>query len=271
MTTRTIRRLTLSLAVLATLSFAGSAGAASTAPTSPTNSPAPTPTKTAPSSASVVKELNTTLKDASQRHWVNTDLVLSSQGVTEIAEKLVFGPASATGTINVVTSSGPVLLNITILNAAQQIYVETSPAGLAEFFADLSAAQDTQYANQWLELTPSDPDYSSLSPGASSTTVISSLHLSGHLVAGPPTHVDGQRVIPITGKLSGAKATLYVTDTLRPLPVEIKMSVSGVAATEVFSQWGEGSLPIAPATAIPFPTASTTTTLPTTSTTTTLP
>ena len=82
-------------------------------------------------------------------------------------------------------------------------------------------------ANTWISILPSD--------GGEYTTVIAAVTLKSDFenqtLLGPCLKgvvvVDGQRCIPITGHVSSpqvgvAKATLYVTDSKTPLPVEYK-------------------------------------------------
>ena len=106
--------------------------------------------------------------------------------------------------------------------------------------------------------TPSD--------GAEYTSVISAVTLksdfqqetiSGPLSEGHAVTVAGQRCIPITGHVSSpavgtAPATLYVTDSKTPLPVEYKAGNKKATSVTTWSRWGHPVTLTAPSDAIPF-------------------
>jgi hypothetical protein len=116
----------------------------------------------------------------------------------------------------------------------------------------------TAAVGRWVSLTPSDPSYGAVVRGVTLSSALSELlDWPNQLAVGSPTTVDGQQVVPITGEVrlsSGGptvKATLDVTRTARPLPVEMNASSAVASETVIFSHWGDPITITAPSGAQP--------------------
>jgi hypothetical protein len=144
-----------------------------------------------------------------------------------------------------------------VVQIGQEAYIRGNGAAISSYF-ELTKNDPQQLANTWISLAPSD--------GAEYTSVISAVTLksdfqqetiSGPLSEGHAVTVAGQRCIPITGHVSSpavgtATATLYVTDSKTPLPVEYKAGNKKATSVTTWSRWGHPVTLTAPPDAIPF-------------------
>jgi hypothetical protein len=144
-----------------------------------------------------------------------------------------------------------------VVQIGQEAYIRGNASAISSYFG-LTKDDPQQLANTWISIVPSD--------GGEYTTVISAVTLksdfqqqtiSGPLSEGHVVTVDGQRCIPISGHVSQtgygtAQATLYVTDSTKPLPVEYKAGNKQATSTTTWSRWGQSVTLTAPPDAIPF-------------------
>jgi len=146
-----------------------------------------------------------------------------------------------------------------VMQIGQEAFIRGNAAAISGYFG-LTKNDPQQLANTWISMVPSD--------GGEYTTVISAVTLKSDfqqdtmaapLSEGRVVTVDGQRCIPVTGHLSAAgystvPATLYVTDSKTPLPVEYKAGNKKATSITTWSRWGQAVVLTAPADAIPFAT-----------------
>jgi hypothetical protein len=126
-----------------------------------------------------------------------------------------------------------------------------------ENFNGFSAAAAAHYADTWLEVSPSDSAFTSLTSAVTMSTMPAQIILpKPELLKGDST-VSGIRVKGIRGVVSthSGKETgvLYVRSTGGPLPVKLTSSlVHGGHGSDVFSRWNEAVTVTAPSSSIPF-------------------
>jgi len=150
------------------------------------------------------------------------------------------------------------------LDSKGKAYIRGSAAALVDFFG-LTISDPSSYANKWLLVTPSDPNYNSV---AAATTLKSdfdlSLNLTGHLALGPVTSLLGASVRSIKGVVPAQEGTPSYTETVyislkgKPLPLELIATVGGVSLKVTWSHWGESLKVAAPPSSIPEPVTATT-------------
>lgn len=144
-----------------------------------------------------------------------------------------------------------------VVQIGQEAYIRGNAAAISSYF-ELTKNDPGQLANTWISIVPSD--------GGEYTTVIAAVTLksdfanetiSGPLSEGRVVTVDGRRCIPITGHVTSSAygtvpATLFVTDSETPLPVEYKAGNKKASSTTTWSRWGHPVPLSAPPDAIPF-------------------
>jgi hypothetical protein len=217
-----------------------------------------------PSSAAATRLLVTSLKDARAAKWVHEQIHVYEAGALIAVENDTLGPRSAQGsvTINGLSNSGTV--QVIALPTQNEVYVNGTSGGLSALFPDMESPYE--YANEWLELTPTDPDYVSVSTPNTLASTFALVRFSGKLTLGPVVVRRGQRVraisgtIPIEGGTPATHGTLYVTATKKPLPFSLQESPGGIVEDLVWSNWKVGTTPTPPPSATPFPVSSTTST-----------
>ena len=199
--------------------------------------------------------------DARASSWVHEEISDAISGTISESANFTAGTTSAAGTLSVGSPSAATNLSFIDLDSANQVYIE-GPAPVLTSFDSLTFTPTVaaQYANEWIEMLPSDSDYNQLS-GITVASEFSGYTLTGRVTLGSVVTRGGQKVRAITGTLSGTgKATLYVTDSARPLPVSLNATSGNVTVHISWDTWNEGSTPAAPPSSVPFPAVSTTTT-----------
>jgi hypothetical protein len=122
---------------------------------------------------------------------------------------------------------------------------------IADYFG-ISTTDPDKYANQWLELKPTNSDYSTVSAGVTLESDFSHVAMSGTLKLEGVMTIKGRRVraisghVPATSQTPAAKATLYVTTSGPVLPVEYRVIAKGLQSTTVWSNWGHTVTLLAP-------------------------
>jgi hypothetical protein len=222
---------------------------ATTAPatTTPATTVPPTvaPT-TAPDTAKALAILNAARSDALAERWAH---VSGSQLVT------VAGPDRGTQTVKIGSDSGliKVLPNAT--------YIQGSAAALQRLF-DVPAAAATKVAGKWVILTPSDPEYKSVTIGVTLPSELQELDLQGTLRTESYSRNGTQGTLisgslPPSANITKGLGALLVTTGPHPLPEEFAefQATGATAFDETFSLWGAAELVQAPSGAVPLPTA----------------
>ena len=116
----------------------------------------------------------------------------------------------------------------------------------------VSAAVAAQADGKWLSLSPSDPASSQVADTLTVNTLLPQITPQSPRINLGLSTVDGQQVVGITGKLQGGlSATLYVSATGQPFPVEMVAGSGNYNTTTTFSAWGEAVHPSPPSNAIP--------------------
>jgi hypothetical protein len=124
-------------------------------------------------------------------------------------------------------------------------------------FNGFSAAAATHYAGAWLEVSPSDAAFTSLTSAVTMSTIPAQIVLpKPELLKGEST-VSGIRVKAVRGVVSTHSGTetgvLYVRSAGSPLPVKLtSFLVHGGHGSDVFSRWNEAVTVTAPPSSIPF-------------------
>jgi hypothetical protein len=148
---------------------------------------------------------------------------------------------------------GGVVAKVIVVNG--NAYIQGNSPALTGYFG-FPAADGPSFAGHWISISPSDSSYATVSAGVSLLSVINEIGLAGNLAESPRTIRQGQTVIGVSGTASfpdmgGASATLYVTPTVYPLPVEFDTTSSEGAQQIVFSAWGKAIFLSAPSKALP--------------------
>lgn len=175
--------------------------------------------------------------DVSQSSGEQTVVVVTDGGVGHLSESLVGGSA----------------------------YFRGDELGLVNDLG-MPSALATQYANQWVSLTPSDREFDSIATALTTSSALAQAVIEKPLSLRGTDHRMGQRVRTIagsgqSGKVAGSSkrltssARLYVSDTGKPLPVfylsAAKYGGKAYSQSISFGGWGEGVSVSAPAGAVP--------------------
>ena len=126
-----------------------------------------------------------------------------------------------------------------------------------ENFNGFSAAAAARYAGTWLEVSPSEGAFDSLTSAVTMSTIPAQIVLpKPELLKGEST-VSGTQVKGIRGVVAthsgNETGVLYVRSTGSPLPVKLTSSlVHGGHGSDVFSKWNETVTVTAPSSSIPF-------------------
>lgn len=130
-------------------------------------------------------------------------------------------------------------------------YLYGNDKAIANYFG-ISTSDPQKYANQWLELKPSSPDYSTVSDAVTLASDFDHVVMSGTLTEGKIVTIKGHKVRPISGRVPAtsetpaANATLYVTTSGKILPIEYLVVSKGIRSTTTWSDWGRRVTLIAP-------------------------
>ena len=205
---------------------------------------------TTPSSATATSLMSEAFQDAENGSWVHEVGHGAASGHT-------FSAVNDIGTFEGRQMIDSGKAQAEVMQIGPEAYIRGNATAISSYFG-LTKDDPQQLANTWVSIVPSD--------GGEYTTVISAVTLksdfqqetiSGPLSEGHVITVDGQRCIPITGHVSQtgygtAQATLYVTDSMKPLPVEYRAENKQATSTTTWSRWGHTVALTAPPDAIPF-------------------
>jgi hypothetical protein len=150
-------------------------------------------------------------------------------------------------------------------DSKHRLYEIANAKGLLDFQITSNVGQ---YANKWMQETPSDPGYTF---DAFATTLSTDFHQYtplGHLRLGPVVLMHGERVRAITGDAPRmwsqlaptAKATMYVSASGPVLPVSFTVAIPQFPLRVTWSHWGRPVKLVAPASFIAHPVSSATAT-----------
>ena len=137
----------------------------------------------------------------------------------------------------VITSSGG--LQMTTVVVGDIAYVKANqPAMTTVFQASTEVAR--QYADRWLSFGSDQPSFEAIAATLTLGSLLREVTPSKPLSKVTGSTVDGRTVTGVRGELPGGfAATLYVSNTGVPLPVEELSSDSNGKTTSIFSAWGQ--------------------------------
>jgi hypothetical protein len=124
-------------------------------------------------------------------------------------------------------------------------YLNGDANAIAHYF-EISTTDPQKYANQWLELTPSNPGYSTVSGAVTLNSDFGHLDMPKHLTLGKAVIVGGHKLEGISGHIAATSqhpavtVTLYVTTSGKVLPVKYEIAGKGLVSTTSWSNWGHG-------------------------------
>ena len=207
---------------------------------------ATTPTGSTPSASALLEQA---VQNAEMSGWVHEVSVASGSGHK-------FSMVNDIGTTEgrqVITSDGA---HATVLVVGGNAYIYGNEAAVAKYF-EISTTDPQKFANQWLELTPSNPDFPTVSAAVTLSSDFPQIKIPGALHEGQTVMVDGHKVRPISGHVPAtshtpaATATVYVTTKGTVLPVESRIVAKGIMETTSWTQWGRAVQIAAPTSSTP--------------------
>lgn len=181
---------------------------------------------------------------------------VSANATVNATVTIVTDAGSSEGIQRVTFEQGGTVGHETVEVTGGEAYFSGDPFTL-ENFNGFSAAAAARYAGTWLEVSPSEGAFASLTSAVTMSTIPAQIVLpKPELLKGEAT-VSGIRVRGIRGVVSthSGKETgvLYVRSTGSPLPVKSTSSlVNGGHGSDVFSKWNEAVTVTAPASSTPF-------------------
>jgi len=127
---------------------------------------------------------------------------------------------------------------VTAIVVGGTAFVKANLSAMSEMF-QTSAAGSQHFANAWLSLPSSDPAYNKIAQTLTLGSLLQQVTPTRPLTKLGPATVNGRSVIGVRGQLpGGGSATLYISATGSPLPVEEISGPSGGRTTSVFGGWG---------------------------------
>lgn len=130
---------------------------------------------------------------------------------------------------------------VLVLNGDAYLYGDE--AAIKNYF-EISKSDPQKYANQWIELKPSDPGFSTVSGAVTLTSDFEQVSMTGTLTMGNVVSINGHKVRPINGHVPATAqspagtATLYVTTSGKVLPFEYRVVAKGTRFTTRWNDWG---------------------------------
>jgi hypothetical protein len=134
-------------------------------------------------------------------------------------------------------------------------YFTGDVAALMAFFR-LSPAAATRVNGRWVQLSPGDRMYKTVTAGVTIASALNQFRLFDPLRLLPTRTTDGRQVFGIEGAVSAKSASagrgaLSVTTGATQLPVTFLSASSKVTVTASFSAWGQRTTTTAPADTMP--------------------
>jgi hypothetical protein len=140
-----------------------------------------------------------------------------------------------------------------------QTFVRGNSQALVNLF-NFSKSVGAADANEWLLLPHSNPHYADATAAVTLKSDFNQLPIPNSITAGAPQEYDGQRVIPVSGKIAATKhdtalhMTLYISDSKNnPMPVGMTFTVDHTTQTVAWSKWGETPTLTAPTNPVSLP------------------
>jgi hypothetical protein len=201
--------------------------------------------------------LDRALHDATTSRWVHESVQVKQKGV--VVEDAL-DDIGATEGIQYVSELGGAASEVIAFDQRQILYVRSNVAGLTTIY-QLSATDAATYTNQWLTVTPSDAEYSSIAYATDLTSDFGQVRFAGAVTESGVLRVEGRRVRALSGvvpPIDGAPrfdGTLYVTATGRALPVVFDEKNARASVSVSWADWGHRYVLHAPTSTAVFPTS----------------
>lgn len=195
------------------------------------------------------KLLALAIQNADASGWVHEITNASGPGHKWSADNVI---GTTEGRQNIVSDGA----HARVLVVGGNAYIYGDDKAITNYFG-ISTANPQKYANQWLELTPSNPGYSTVSNAVTLTSDLGHLEMQGKLKEGQVVVIDGHKVCPITGHIPATSqapagiGTAYVTTAGRILPFEYRITANGIKSTTSWTQWGHAVKLAAPNSSTP--------------------
>ena len=167
-------------------------------------------------------------------------VVVARPGVARVS--LVGDAAVSQGIQRITYGRGSKTGHVTVIVSADTAYVRGDAFTLVNYMGFKAPAAAT-YANAWVLIPRSDPDYTTVAGAVRLQSTLDQLKLSGPVATVLQTTVAGQQVLGVRGKgpFPGgtAVATLYARASGSPLPVQEVIGRGSRQATVTFSKWNQ--------------------------------
>jgi hypothetical protein len=201
--------------------------------------------------------LKTALHNATFSHWVHESVQVKQKGVAvQDAEDDI----GATEGLQFVSSLGGGESEVIAFDHAHTLYVRANALGLTSIYA-LSSADATTYANEWMTVTPSDSEYSSIAYATDLASDFGQVRFTGKISETGIIPYKGRRVRELRGTvppLGGAPkfgGTLYISASGKPRPVAFIERNAKASITVTWTSWGHHYVLHAPTSVAAFPTS----------------
>lgn len=196
----------------------------------------------APHALSAKALMDKALRNAQQQSWVH-EVATETSGKFHLKTDNVIGANSGRQSLQVAGA------NATILFVGGVVYVKGNELALIHDLG-VSTKHAKKYAGKWISVLPKNSGFTQLSATITLTGDFAQYKLTGTLVKGASTELDGQKVTPITGTVNGSavRATMYVT-TGTNLPIEI--TANAYKSSITWDRWNVATAISAPSSSTP--------------------
>jgi hypothetical protein len=180
----------------------------------------------------------------------------TEQGITL---EVVGDTGKTSGSQVLAVQNGSITEELAVVLIGSTGYLRGNESALEKVLG-LTTAQSSTYTNKWLSFPTSNGSLSELVSGLRDSEVASELAMTGPFTLGGTKVIAGQLAQAIRGTAATSSGTkvpivLYVASTGTPRPIrEVtnpNAKSSAIQGTVTFSNWGETTHPVAPATSIP--------------------
>ncbi|MFY9782999.1 MAG: hypothetical protein WAK12_05655 [Acidimicrobiales bacterium] len=201
--------------------------------------------------------LKTALHHATSAGWVHETVQVKRKSVV-VQDSLDY--IGATEGQQYVSGLGGATSELIAFDQRHMLYVRANSAGLSTLYS-LSSTDAATYANEWLLLTPSDADYSSIAYATTLVSDFGQVRFAGAVTESGVITYAGRRVRALSGVVpafDGAPkfgGTLYVTASGKVLPVTFVERDAKASITVSWADWGHRYVLRAPANPVDFPTS----------------
>jgi hypothetical protein len=186
-------------------------------------------------------------------HYVST---ATEQG---ISQEVVADTGKTSGSQMVEVQKGSITEELSVVLVGKTGYLRGNVSALEKVLG-LTPAQSSTYQNRWLSFPTSTGSLSELVSGLLDSEVAPELEMTGPYTFGGTKVIGGHLTQAIKGTAATSSGTkvpivLYVESTGTPRPVQEvtnpNAKSSAIRGTVTFSNWGEVTDPVAPATSVP--------------------